>query len=169
MKNTVVAVFGGLLLLAAFLALSFSGGREHDPKDLPYWMRAGAAKDWSLQAAHGEPQAQFHVGLILIRTNLVTLIDRVPGLSAVPLIGKPFFERISYGIDKQISQEQLEDAYRWIKKSADQGFAPAKEVEKLFIGRVGRPNQGGATGAAKGSQPVGSETDSPSSAAGSPR
>ena len=166
MKNTVVATFVGLVLVAAILALSFSGGREHDPKDISYWMRAGAAKDWSLEAAHGKPQAQFHMGLNLIRTNLVTMIDRVPGLSAVPLIGRRFFEKISYGIDSNISQEQLADAYGWIKKSADQGFAPAKEAEKLFTGRVGRPNQGGA---ANGSQPIRSETNSTSSTAGSRR
>jgi len=119
-----------------------------------------------LAAAHGEPQAQFHMGLNLIRTNLVTMIDRVPGLSAVPSIGKRFFEKISYGIDNNISQEQLEDAYRWIKKSADQGFAPAKEAEKLFIGKVRKPNQGGG---ANGSQPIRSATNRTSSADGSRR
>ena len=138
------------MLIAVILAVSFSKGREHDPKDLSYWVRAGAAKDWSSEAAQGAVQAQFHFGLSLIRTNLQTMIDRVPRLSAVPLVGKRFFEKISYGIDSNISQEQLADAYRWIKKSADQGFAPAKEAEKLFIGRIGRPNQDGA---ANGSQP----------------
>ncbi len=103
MKNTIVATFVGLVLVAAILALSFSGGREHDPKDISYWMRAGAAKDCSLEAAHGEPQAQFHMGLNLIRTNLVTMIDRVPGLFAVPSLGKRFFEKISYGIDNNIT------------------------------------------------------------------
>src|SRR6266705_5073036 len=166
MKNTVVATFVGLVLVAAILALSFSGGREHDPKDISYWMRAGAAKDWSLEAAHGKPQAQFHMGLNLIRTNLVTMIDRVPGLSAVPLIGRRFFEKISYGIDNNISQEQLVDAYGWIKKSADQGFAPAKEAEKLFIGKVGKPNQSvQRTGASRSAQ----ETNRTSSAAASRR
>ena len=146
MKNTFIAVFVGFVLIAVILAASFSKGREHDPKDLSYWARAGAAKDWSSEAAHGEPQAQFHLGLTLIRTNLVTMIDRVPRLSAVPLIGKRFFEKITYGIDNNISQEKLVDAYRWIKKSADQGFAPAKEAEKLFIGRVAKPNPSGAEG-----------------------
>lgn len=166
MKNNVIAVTVGFVVGAVILVVSFSGGREHDPKDLAYWARTGAAKDWSSEAAHGEPQAEFHVGLALIRSNLVTMIDRVPRLSAVPLIGKRFFEKISYEIDSNISQEQLADAYRWIKKSADKGFAPAKEAEKLFIGKVGTPNQGGA---ANGSQPIRSETNRTSSAAGSRR
>lgn len=155
MKNTVIAVFVGLVLIVVILAVSFfSGGREHDPKDLSYWMRVGAAKDWSSEAAHGERQAQFHLGLSLLRSNLVMMIDRVPRLSSVPLIGRRFFEKISYDIDSKISQEQLVDAYRWIKKSADQGFAPAKEAEKLFIGKVGKPNEDGA---ANGSQPTRSQ------------
>ena len=167
MKNSVViAIFVGLVLVVVTLVVSFSGAREHDPKDLSYWVRAGAVKDWSSEAAHGEPQAQFHLGLTLIRTNLVTMIDRVPRLSAVPLIGKRFFEKITYGIDSNISQEQLADAYRWIKKSADQGFAPAKEAEKLFIGKVGKPNQ---SGPANGNQPIRSDTNPTSSAAGSQR
>ena len=111
-NNVVIAIFVGLVLVVVSLVVSFSGGRQHDPKDLSYWVGAGAAKDWSSEAAQGAPQAQFHFGLSLIRTNLLTMIDRVPRMSAVPLIGKRFFEKISYGIDNNISQEQLEDAYR---------------------------------------------------------
>ena len=140
MKNAVIAILVGFVLIAVILAVSFSKRRDHDPRDLSYWLRAGGAKDWSSEAAHGEPQAQFHLGLTLIRTNLVTMIDRVPRLAAIPLIGKRFFENVTHGIDSSISQEQLADAYRWIEKSASQGFAPAKEAEKLFIGKVGRPN-----------------------------
>jgi len=154
MKNNVIAVVVGFLVVVVILAVSFSGRREHDPKDLSYWVRAGAGKDWSSEAAHGERQAQFYLGLALVRSNLVTMIDRVPRLSAVPLIGKRFFEKTSYDIDSNISQEQLADAYRWIKKSAGQGFAPAIEAEKLFIGKVGKLNQGGA---ANGSQSTRSE------------
>ena len=161
-NNVVIAIFVGFVLVVVSLVVSFSGEHQHDPKDISYWVGAGAAKDWSSEAA----QAQFHFGLSLIRTNLLTMIDRVPRLSAVPFVGKRFFEKISYGIDSNISQEQLADAYGWIKKSADQGFAPAKEAEKLFTGRVGRPNQGGP---ANGSQPIRSETNRPSSAAGSRR
>ncbi len=164
MKNRVViAIVIGLVLVMVAFVVSFSGARAHDPKDLSYWMRAGAAKDWSSEAAQGSALAQFHFGLSLIRTNLLTMIDRVPRLSAVPLIGKRLFEKISYGIDSNISQEQLADAYGWIKKSADQGFAPAKEAQKLFLGRIGRPSQGVA---ANGSQPSGSETNQTSSSAG---
>jgi len=163
MRNSrVIAIFVGLVLSVAGLVVSFSGGRQHDPKDLSYWMRAGSGKDWSAEAARGGAQAQFHLGVSLIRTNLLTMIDRVPLLSAVPLVGKRFFEKISYGIDGSISQEQLADAYGWIKQSADQGFAPAKEAQKMFIGRIGRPNPGGA---ANGSQPIREETNRTSSAA----
>lgn len=141
MKNHVYAVVVGFLAVAIILAVSFTGVRKHDPKDLSYWIRAGASKDWSSEAIHGEPQAQFHLGIALVRSNLVTMVDRVPGLSAVPLLGKRFFEKTSYDVDSGISQGQLADAYRWIRKSADQGFAPAKEAEKLFIGKVRRPNK----------------------------
>src|SRR2546430_5212377 len=94
------------------------------------------------------------------------MIDRVPRLSAIPLIGKRFFEKVTYRIDSNISQEQLAEAYRWIKESADQGFAPAKEAENLFIGRIVEPNKDGA---ANRSQPIHSETNRTSSAAGSRR
>ena len=94
------------------------------------------------------------------------MIDRVPRLSAIPLIGKRFFEKVTYRIDSNISQEQLAEAYRWIKESADQGFAPAKEAKKLFIGRIVGPSKDGA---ANRSQPIRSETNGTSSAAGSRR
>jgi len=167
MKNNVaIAIFFSLLLVVVVLVAIFSGRGEHDPKDLSYWMRTGAAKDWSSEAAQGEPLGQFHFGLTLIRTNFMTTIDRVPRLSAIPLIGKRFFEKVTYRIDNNISQEQLTEAYRWIKESADQGFAPAKEAEKLFIGRIAEPIKDGA---ANRSRPIRSETNRTSSAAGSRR
>jgi len=126
------------------LSISFSG-RGHDPSDLSYWSQVGATQNWSSVAAQGDPQAQFFHGIELVRTNFVTMIDRVPRLSSIPIVGKRLFENTSYGIDSNASQEQLAEAYRWIKKSAEQGFAPAKEAEKLFIGRIGMPNQGGAS------------------------
>ena len=70
-SNVVIAIFVGLFLIAVGVAATFSEGREHDPKDLSYWVRAGAGKDWSAEAAQGEPQAQFHFGRTLIRTNLM--------------------------------------------------------------------------------------------------
>jgi len=139
-KNRVlIAIFAGLLLVAATSVVP----AVRRPLDLSFWVRAGAVGDSSLAAARGEPRAQFLHGLNLIRTNLVTMIDRVPGLSAIPVIGKRFFEKVSYGIDSNASPEQLAEAYRWIKQSADQGFAPAKEAEKLFVGKV--PAQGAST------------------------
>ncbi len=129
-------------------------------------MRAAAARDWSPQAAQGEPRAQLCCGLNLIRSNLVMMKDEVVLLSTLPLIGKRFFEKTSYSIDNTISQEQLAEAYGWVRKAAAQGFAPAKEAEKLFIGRVPIPNQGGASSP---SQPPKSETNRTSAAAGSGR
>lgn len=141
MKNQVYAAVVGFLVVALILAVCFSGRREHNPKDLSFWVRSGAAKDWSSEAIDGEPQAQFHLGMALVRSNLVTMVDRVPGLSAVPLLGKRFFETTSYGIDGSIGPSRLAEAFQWIKKSADQGFAPAQEAEKLFVGMGGRPTK----------------------------
>lgn len=53
-------------------------------------------------------------------------------------MGKPqeAIEDTSYSIDSNIGQAQLMEAHQWITKSADQGFAPAKEAVKLFAGNV---------------------------------
>lgn len=142
MKNKlIISVAVGLLLVCLGVTLFGIGERKPNPKDLSYWVRAGGDNNWSAEAAQNKPEAQFYLGLSLIRTNLVTQIDRVPRLSAVPVVGKRFFEKITYSIDNDIAQEQLAEAHRWIKKSADQGYAPAKEAEKLFVGRVAEPDQ----------------------------
>src|SRR6185369_7922653 len=117
-----------LLLLVIGLNVYHSANRGHDPRDLAYWNQIGASQDWSTAAAQEDPQAQLFHGIAFIRTNLLTMIDRVPLLSAIPIIGKPWFEKISYGIDSNANEKQLAEAYRWIKRSADQGFAPAKEA-----------------------------------------
>jgi TPR repeat protein len=167
MKTKLTIVAFVLLLLATIgLTTNFHTARGHDPRDLSYWSQVGATRDWSAAAAQGDRQAQFLYGLALVRTNLQTMIDRVPRLSGIPVIGKRFFETISYGIDGRIGREQLAEAYRWIKLSADQGFAPAKEAEKLFVGRIGLPNRGGP---ATGSQPMRPETNGTSATAGSRR
>ncbi len=156
--KTKVAIIALVVLLLAVIGLSvnISATRGHDPRDLSYWSQVGGTQDWSAAAAQGDPQAQFFHGFALVRTNLVTMIQHVPQLSAIPVIGKLWFESISYAISGNASQEQLAEAYRWIKHSADQGFAPAKEAEKLFIGRIGIPNPGSP---ASGSQPARSETN----------
>lgn len=135
-------IIGSLVfLLAVVVALIAGNYYPHDPRDLRYWFRAGDAKEWSAEAANGNAQAQFFVGVRLIRTNLLTMIARVPGLSAVPIIGKRYFENVSYGLDNRVEEKQLMDAHQWIKKSADQGFAPAIELEKLFVSRIETTNQ----------------------------
>jgi TPR repeat protein len=159
-----IAAFLVLLLAAIGLTFIFPAVHEHNPRDLSYWSRAGANQDWSAKAAQADPQAQFFFGLGLIRTNLEISIDRVPGLSDIPVFGKRFFETISYRIDSGIRQEQLAEAYRWINLAAAQGFAPAKEAKKLFAGRIATPNQSGPT---NGSLSIRSETNRTSSAAGS--
>lgn len=165
--NLIIVAFVCLLLVALVLGVSLSVPRGHNPRDLSYWGLVAASRDWSLAAAQGDPQAQCLHGLSLVRTNLFTRgIDRVPVLSAVPIIGKRYFETISYELDGRVTPAQLADAYRWIKQAADKGFAPAKEAQKLFIGRIGTPTQGGAT---NGSQPIPSETNSAAAATGSRR
>src|SRR5947207_2023032 len=111
-KSVIISISIGLLL--AGLALALSGVFQQDPKDLLYWMRVAGERDWSTEAAENKPQAQFSLGLIVIRPNLMISIDRVPMLSAVPIVGKRFFEQITYSIDNNAGQEQLIEAYRWI-------------------------------------------------------
>ena len=52
-NNVVIAIFVGLLLVVVVLVAIFSGRHEHDPKDLSYRMRTGAAKDWSSEGGTG--------------------------------------------------------------------------------------------------------------------
>ena len=137
-QRVIISVFVGLLL--AGLAVAFWGKLDPDPGNLSHWLRAARGKDWSAEAALGKPEAQFFLGLTLIRTNLITMVDRVPVLSRVPLVGKRF-EEFRYEIDSSIAPEPLAEAHRWIKKAAGQGFPPAMEAEKLFIGKLNVPNR----------------------------
>jgi hypothetical protein len=163
--KTKVAILAFVLLLVAIISLTihFSADRGHDPRDISYWSQVGATQDWSAKAAQGDPQAQCFHGLALIRTNLQTRIERVPRLSCIPIFSRLFFGRISYGLDSGLSRERLAEAHGWIKRSADQDFAPAKEAEKLFIGRIGLPNRGGP---ANGGQSAAAETIRTSEPAG---
>lgn len=151
-----IAVFVALLLLVLAMKIAFSE-REHDPRDLSHWSQVASTQDWFAAAIDGDARAQFLHGIALIQPHIVTLIGRVPGLSSIPIVGKRFFEDQSYSIDNNISKEDLAEAYQWIKKSADQGFAPAQEAEWLFRGRIGTPNQ---VGPAIEIQPSRSETTS---------
>src|SRR5207249_204249 len=83
-KSVIISISVFLGFLSLILAVIFSGTPEHDPKDLSYWVQAGANKDWSTEAAQGKPEAQFFLGLTLIRTNLTKFVERVPVLSKVP-------------------------------------------------------------------------------------
>jgi hypothetical protein len=123
-------------LLLVGIPASFLGKSGPDPANLRYWASAGEGKDWASEAARNKPEAEFFYGISFIRSNLVVMVDRVPGLCRVPVFGKRFFEKTSYGIDSAIDPELLAQSYRWIKASADHGFAPAKEAEKLFLGKT---------------------------------
>jgi len=127
------------------------------PRDLGYWLnKAGARRDWSTEAASGKADAQLCVGLNLIRTDLVMMIDRVPGLSSVPLIGPRFFEKTRYSLGDKLPPERLVGSYNWIKKAADQGFAPAVTAAQLFSGRLpigGVPTNGQKVAPTNASQP----------------
>jgi TPR repeat protein len=161
-----IAIAAGLALALIGLLVTALRAPAHYPRDLSYWLRAAAARDWSAEAAEGQASAQLCCGLNLIRSNLVVMTDETVGLSGLPLIGKRYFESTSYSIGNTISQGQLTEAYGWIRKAADQGFAPAREAEKLFIGRIGVSNpQGGANGR----QPSSSDTNRTPAAAASRR
>jgi TPR repeat protein len=136
-RNAAVAALVALLLLVA-LGATLAIKHRSGPDDLAFWLQVAGSEDWSAKAVGGDPQAQFLVGVALIQTNLTKFVGRVPVLSGVPVVGK-FFEDTSYSIDNRIGQEQLTEAHRWIKKSAEQGFAPAKEAAKLFPGRLVAP------------------------------
>jgi hypothetical protein len=135
---TITVVAGLLVVLMGLLVAAFRAPAH--PRDLSYWFRAAAARDWSAAAAKGQAPAQLCCGLNLIRSNLVVMKDETVGLSCLPLIGNRYFVRTTYSIGNTISQEQLTEAYGWVRKAVDQGFAPAREAEKLFIGRVPMPD-----------------------------
>jgi len=155
-----------VMLIAICLSVRFGMIREHDPRDLSYWSQVGATQSWASAAAQGDPQAQFFYGFALIRTDLVTMIDRVQRLSDISVIGKRYFETVSYQLDSGIDKDRLNEAYRWIKLSGDRGFAPANEARKLFLGRIAVPNQGDP---ANQSQPIRADINKTSAAAGSGR
>jgi TPR repeat protein len=135
MRNRVaIWLLVGLAVLSLVLIAVHRPGP--DPKDLFCWLKVGANQDWTKAASNGQAEAEFHLGLNMVQSNLLFMVDRVPRLSGVPIIGKRFFEHRSYAIDNRISQEQLTEAYRWLRKAADQGYPPAVEAVKLFAGRV---------------------------------
>lgn len=133
----VVAVVFGLLLLGIVVILSRP--LAHDPADLYYWVGlAGGDKDWSSESGLDKPQAEFFHGARFLFTNFCVMGESTHWLSVVPVVGKRYW-KTSYEICGPIDPEQLAQSYRWIKRSADHGFAPAKEAEKLFIGRIALP------------------------------
>src|SRR5437763_7143439 len=99
-------------------------------------LNKAATQDWTAEAAAGRAEAELCVGLSLIRTRLVVMIDRVPALASVPVLGKRFFEKTHYSLDGKLSPERQILAYGYIKKARDQGFVPAVEAEALFAGRM---------------------------------
>jgi hypothetical protein len=51
-----------------------------DPKDLFYWLKVGANQDWTKAASNGQAEAEFQVGLSMVQSNLLFMVDRVPRL-----------------------------------------------------------------------------------------
>jgi hypothetical protein len=135
--KTRFVIAGLICLLLLGIALAILEHPQPGPADLRYWLRMAAGKDWSAEAAQGRADAECFVGLNLIRSNLVIMVDSVPRLSSLPLIGKRFFETTSYMIDNRIDQQQLTLAYGWINKAATKGYPPAIEAQKLFRGKPG--------------------------------
>jgi TPR repeat protein len=136
MKRCVMVTFLAGVLLAGLLLSWPRQSSRPDPQDLSAWARFAGERDWSSQAAQGDSEAEFLLGLTLVRTNLTQMVDRVPTLSAIPVVGKRFFEKVHYGLDAQVTAEQMAEAHRWIQRSAEQGYAPAREAVKLFAGRL---------------------------------
>src|SRR5689334_20814518 len=101
-------------LILAVLALTLLRQNGPDAKDLWAWAARARSADWSNKAATGDAEAQFLLGLSLVQTNLIKMVDRIPRLSAIPVIGKRYFEHTSYGIDNAANPEQLRQAHQWI-------------------------------------------------------
>lgn len=123
-----------ILTLCAVISMNAcsTSPAKHAPRDLQFWSQAGKGVDWSKAAAEGDAKAQFYSGMELVRPHLQTVDDRVPGFSAVPLVGPRLFQNRSYCIGPSMNRRQMVEAQRWITLSADQGFAPAQEAKKLF-------------------------------------
>src|SRR4051812_3401544 len=95
------------LLLAGLLAMfAYPRNLRPHPKDVFEWTRLAEEKDWSAKAAAGDSEAQFFIGLGHVQPHLQKIVDRIPYLSAVPVIGKRYFETLSYGFDGSVTQEQ---------------------------------------------------------------
>ena len=109
---------------------------DASPDDLSNWLALAASRDYSAAASNGDARAQLLYGLSLIHNDLAVVQDRVPLLSSIPVIGKRMFEKTHYFIDENASPGQVATAYQWVKRSCDQHFAPAFEVENLFRGRA---------------------------------
>jgi hypothetical protein len=136
---TLVAVLAGISAYIYWIS-------RQEPKELGYWLnKAAAGRDWSNDAASGKAEAQLCVGLNLIQTNLIVMSDRIPGLASIPLIGRRFFQKTHYQLASNIEPQRLMAAYTWVKKSANQGFAPATNAEQLFAGRIPQLGSAAAT------------------------
>jgi TPR repeat protein len=130
----VMAAFVSVAVVALLLAMFAAPGPRSN--DLLYWLKLAGTKDWSKEAAANKPDAQFLLGLSLLRSNLVIVVDSVPRLSSIPVIGKRWFRTVSCSLDSGIEPEQLQEAHAWIKKAVNQGYTPAREMERLFRGRL---------------------------------
>lgn len=112
-----------------------SGDSTRRAGDFSEWMKPKPQHDWSSKAALGDAEAQFCLGMTLISTNLQQCIDNVPYLGDVPGLGRRF-RTVTYQIDPSTSADLLRTSFGWIKKSAQQAYAPAIAAQQLFAGRA---------------------------------
>ena len=134
-RQNAVAIALSCALLATRLAL---GAGVKEPEDLMGWLGLATAQDYSTAASNGEARAQFLYGLALIHTQIVKVEDRLPVISAVPLVGN-LFKNTQYFIDEHATAAQVATAHHWIQCASAQHFAPAVEAEQLFRGKNEMP------------------------------
>lgn len=139
-KRSTILLLPGILILGLGAILIWQTSFRPDPADLLHWVQAAGQRDWTAQAAQGNPEAQFYLGLTLLRTNLVIMKDSVPRLAQLPVIGKRF-QHVSASIDDNIDPDQLREAFSWINKAAEKGHAPARETQRMFAGTIEELNQ----------------------------
>ena len=103
MKSRTLIVSLAVALLVAFVILWMRSQRASN--DLIFWMQTAGGKDWSELAKQNQPEAQFLMGMNLIRTNIVIMTDRIPTLADLPLVGRRFFQKTQFQIDPAMSLE----------------------------------------------------------------
>lgn len=77
MKSSYFIAAFGLISLLLIAGILFREAKP-DPTDLFYWTERMGERDWSAEAGQGKAEAQFFVGLGLIRSDLMKTDSRIP-------------------------------------------------------------------------------------------